>query len=80
MARTEAKNWLGMRLGCFQIERVAIFCILIFHILKRSLIFDKKYKKKKIEEKKNESAISRQTDVQRIRNEHESFETEYFFV
>ena len=60
-----AKNWLGMRLGCCQIEQVAKFCILIFHIFKRLLIFDKKVKKKKIEEKKEESAISRQTDAQR---------------
>ena len=46
---------VGTRLGCCQIEWVAIICILIF-----SNFWQKSFKKKK-KEKKNESAISRQT-------------------
>ena len=76
IARKGAENWLGIRtrLGCYQIERVSIICIMIFHICTTIANFWKKKKKGK-----NESAISRQTDAQRKMNARGSFETEHFF-
>ena len=54
MARKGADNWQGTGLGCCQIEQVAIFCSLIFHICKKIGNFwqqSKKKKKKTIEKK-----------------------------
>ena len=71
-SRKEPRTGWGVgTIGCCQIERVVIIWILIFHISKKIANFGQKSQKKK----KNESAISKQTDAQRKMNARGSYET-----
>ena len=60
--RKGAENWLGTRLGCCQIERIAIFCTSIFHIFKMIVNFwQKSLKKKKLKKKTNLPFLDKRT-------------------
>ena len=75
----ENRGWgVRMRLGCCQIERVVIICILIFHICLKNANFWQNSKKNW--RKKKNLQISRQMVAQRKMNVCRSYETNHCFV